>query len=531
VVKLRTRLALAIVGLVAVALGLFGVGTTGLYERSLARQLDEELQANAQGQAGRLLGSASRFEFDLDTCEPVGADLVVVTNPLAGPGAAPGQGLDAYAELRDPDGTPVACSLPVTTEGRPELPQDLVVGTSASPTYLTVSDADGNGSWRVLAMGLPDAPTFAPGSGAAAATTTVPPALEATDAGQTVIVAVRTDGTDASLRRLVRIELGASIALLAAVGGGAWLVLRRGLRPLEEMADTAASITGSERGLRVQPAEERTEVGRLGLALNTMLDGIERSFDERDATEARLRQFLADASHELRTPLTSIQGYAELSRLTADPQAGGDALDRDLALARIEAEAARMRVLVEDLLLLARLDERAEAERQPVDLAIVAAEACAGAAALPGDHPIDLDVTEPVVVLGVATHLHRAVTNLLANAVRHTPDGTRVEVSVVARPATARAVVVVRDHGPGLGASGLARAFDRFWQADAARAGASTGLGLSIVAGIAAEHGGTASVSDAPDGGAVFTLDLPLADGVTGGAAAAVGPAERSPHR
>ncbi|MEZ5179963.1 MAG: histidine kinase dimerization/phospho-acceptor domain-containing protein [Acidimicrobiales bacterium] len=155
------------------------------------------------------------------------------------------------------------------------------------------------------------------------------------------------------MRRLVRIELTAAVVLLTALGLGAWLVLRRGLRPLEEMAASAATITAGDLTERVEPADDRTEVGQLGLALNTMLDGIEGSFREREATERRLRQFLSDASHELRTPLTSIQGFAELFRLHSDERP----VDLPVIMRRIEQESGRMKVLVEDLLLLARLDE------------------------------------------------------------------------------------------------------------------------------------------------------------------------------
>jgi two-component system OmpR family sensor kinase len=235
-----------------------------------------------------------------------------------------------------------------------------------------------------------------------------------------------------------------------------------------------------------------------------MLDEIEEAFAERDATEQRLRQFLADASHELRTPLTSIQGFAELFRL------GGDNEHTDLPtiMRRIEQESARMRVLVEDLLLLARLDQTRPVERNPVDLAVLAADACSDAVAVAPERPVTLDAPNPVVVMGDQSLLRQAVANLVTNAVRHTPPGTAIDVS--ARLEEGTAVVRVRDHGAGLDGAALGHVFDRFWQADRARVGAGAGLGLSIVAGIAAEHGGTATAANAVDGGAVFTLQLPL---------------------
>jgi two-component system, OmpR family, sensor kinase len=292
--------------------------------------------------------------------------------------------------------------------------------------------------------------------------------------------------------------------LLAGLGGGAWLILRRGLRPLEEMAATATAITGGDLSRRVEPADDRTEVGQLGLALNTMLDDIEQSFRQRDATEARLRQFLADASHELRTPLTSIQGFAELFRL----HEGRDDLDLATILSRIEGESDRMRRLVEDLLLLARLDQTRPPAAQPVDLAVIAADACTDATARDPERSISLHAPEPVVVRGDPDHLRQALTNLLANAAVHTPPGTAVDVGV--RVDGPWASVWVRDHGPGLDDHALAHAFDRFWQADAARAGAGSGLGLSIVAAIVAEHGGQAGAANAPGGGAAFTIHLPV---------------------
>jgi two-component system OmpR family sensor kinase len=270
------------------------------------------------------------------------------------------------------------------------------------------------------------------------------------------------------------------------------------------MAGRARSITAGDLSQRVAPSGGASEVGQLGLALNTMLENIESAFQERDATEMRLRQFLADASHELRTPLTSIQGFAELFRV------GGDHAQVDLPtiLRRIEEESARMKVLVDDLLLLARLDQPRAAERAPVDLAVLAADACSDAVATAADRSVTLDAPEPVVIAGDQAHLRQAIANLVTNAVQHTAPGTPIEVS--ARLSDGGAVVSVRDHGHGLDDEALAHVFDRFWQADEARVGKGAGLGLAIVSGIAAEHGGAASAANAPGGGAVFTIHLPL---------------------
>jgi len=240
-----------------------------------------------------------------------------------------------------------------------------------------------------------------------------------------------------------------------------------------------------------------------------MLGGIESAFAERDRTEHRLRQFLADASHELRTPLTSIQGFAELFRLgTGSAGGAAPAVDLPVIMRRIEEESARMKTLVEDLLLLARLDQTRPIERVPVDLAVLAADACSDAVAAAPDRPVALDAPGPIEILGDRDHLRQAIANLVTNALRHTPPGTPIEVS--ARVDDGVAVVAVRDHGPGLDAEALAHVFDRFWQADQARVGTGAGLGLAIVAGIAAEHAGDATAANAPGGGALFTLRLPL---------------------
>jgi len=355
--------------------------------------------------------------------------------------------------------------------------------SAVSPGYFTTGSVTGSGSWRVAVGGAtnPDVP-----------------------AGDRIVVAVPMSEVTNSLHRLVLIETAGGALLLAVLSAGAWFILRRGLRPIEVMAGTAGAITAGDLHQRVSPAGGSSEVGRLGLALNTMLDEIEAAFAERDATEQRLRQFLSAASHELRTPLTSIQGFAELFRLGAD----GERVDLATVLRRIEEESARMRVLVEDLVLLARLDETRPVEQVPVDLAVLAADACSDAVAAGRDHPVTLDAPEPVVVLADEAHLRQAIANLVTNAMRHTPSGTRIDVS--ARLRGGHAEVVVRDRGEGLGDDALAHVFDRFWQADRARSGTGSGLGLSIVAGIAAEHHGTVTAANAADGGAVFTLRLPL---------------------
>jgi two-component system OmpR family sensor kinase len=322
--------------------------------------------------------------------------------------------------------------------------------------------------------------------------------------GDLVLVAVPLTDVQYQLDQLVALETIGSLALVAILATGAWFILRRGLRPLEAMATSARSITAGDLSQRVEPADTRSEVGQLGLALNTMLGEIEAAFREREATELRLRQFLSDASHELRTPLTSIQGFAELFRLGADQ----DHVNLPIILRRIEQETARMKVLVEDLLLLARLDETSVVEREPVDLAVLAADACSDAVAIDPTRAITLDAPDPVVVNGGADHLRQAIGNLVNNALKHTPAGTPLEVSATCR--NGHAIVIVRDHGAGLDDEAMQHVFDRFWQADEARVGAGAGLGLAIVAAIATEHRGTAIAANADGGGAVFTIELPI---------------------
>jgi two-component system OmpR family sensor kinase len=323
----------------------------------------------------------------------------------------------------------------------------------------------------------------------------------------TLVTAISLNPTNDTLSSLVRVELLASGAVLLALCILALWTVRRGLRPLEDMAETAGAIASGDLTRRVPSEEEDTEVGRLGSALNAMLAQIEMAFDEKTGSEARLRQFVADASHELRTPLTSIRGYAELLRK------GGfsDEEGRQRALARIEHEAARMSGLVEDLLLLARLDQGRPLEVQPVDLARVAKDAVDDARAVAPGHPVMLSAPDPVMVAGDPDRLGQVVHNLVRNALTHTPPGTAVTVEV--RRRDDRAVLAVVDEGPGLDPTQAARVFDRFYRGDAARTGQGTGLGLSIVRAIAEALGGTARAESSPGRGATFVVELPVLAG------------------
>ena len=368
---------------------------------------------------------------------------------------------------------------------------------------------------------VPDRPAFDTGSLGGGATYRVEAVALP---GGTLVTAAPLGPTNQTLASLIHVEVVVSIVVVLALLVLALWIVRFGLRPLEEMTETAGAIAAGDLTQRVRNPEERGEVGRLGTALNGMLSQIEAAFAERTSSESRLRRFVADASHELRTPLTSIRGYAELLRKGAldDEEA------RRRAAERIEHEASRMGLLVDDLLLLARLDQGRPLERFTVDLGPVVRDAVEAARAVDPDRAITLEVVGPVTVDGDAARLRQVVDNLLRNALVHTPPGTPVTVSV--RRAGSRTVLTVADEGPGLAPEQSARVFDRFYQGSEARTGDGTGLGLSIVAALAAAHGGRALVESAPGEGTVFTVDLPSApDGATPTRAAATGPTGSRP--
>jgi two-component system, OmpR family, sensor kinase len=270
------------------------------------------------------------------------------------------------------------------------------------------------------------------------------------------------------------------------------------------MTETAGAFAKGDLSRRVRFSDERTEVGRLGRALNGMLVQIESAFGLREQSEARLRRFVADASHDLRTPLTSIRGYAELLRKGAF----SDESDRRRALGRIEHEAERMSVLIEDLLLLARIDQGRPLAQDPVELRPLVTDAVAAARAVQPGRAISLACPYGVYVQGDAGRIRQAVDNLLGNAIVHTPPESSVQVSV---ETTASAVRLnVADDGPGLSREEAGHVFDRFFQADLSRTGQGTGLGLSIVAAIAEAHGGRTWVESVAGVGSNFYLELPI---------------------
>ena len=481
--SLRARL-IAVLLLVA-AIGLIMLaGVTYAEQRSYhLGRVDDQLETALPAVEHLLDDQTDRVAPALDTSEERGGRF-----DRDGGGPGPGRRLPpgevnlppgTYGELRDRTGTAIGEAV-VITYGRaapsaPDLPADLPVGRA-----VTVDARDGADlSYRARALATAD--------------------------GMTIVAAVPMGDIDATLDRLLRVEALVIGAVLLVLGIVAALLVRLGLRPLDRMGVTAGIIAGGELSRRVSPATPRTEVGRLGLALNAMLDRLEDVFARRQESEERLRRFLSDASHELRTPLASIRGYAELFRMGA----AREPADVNKAMRRIEEEAARMGVLVEDLLTLARLDELRDAVREPVDLAAVAHDAVDDARATAPDRAIGLDADAEAWVLADADQVRQVLANLLRNALVHTPAGTPIEIAVARDGTEVR--IDVRDHGPGLPTEDQQALFGRFWRAEGGRerGRAGAGLGLAIVAGIVDAHGGEVRAATVPDGGACFTVRFP----------------------
>ncbi len=481
---LRTRLLVGLLVLVLLGLGAVGGGTYVALRSFLYDRVAEQLSAASHpvqkvlfapdavvGQVidQRRLRDLAPPDTFVQIRDSSGA--VQVTVP-AGTKASPRAGPVLSSTLRPPP-APARASPGSRAGPKPRPPTPLQFDTGA---------VSGGGRYRVQVTALPD--------------------------GQGVlIVGVPLGPVNQTLDRLLAIEAVAAGAVLLFVAAGAFWLLRAGLRPLERISQTAGGIAAGALDRRVSPAEPSTEVGRLGLALNEMLGRLEEAFTRRAESEARLRRFVASASHELRTPLTSIRGYAEMfdRGLRDRPD------DLAKAMARISAEASRMGGLVDDLLLLARLDERRPPERQPVDLGKLAAEAVDDARVADTGRLIELD-GEPVMVDGDPEQLSQVAANLLTNARLHTPAQTPVRVRVYARDQ--HAVMSVADQGPGIDPGDAAHVFERFYRGrrPVRHAHGGSGLGLSIVAAIADAHGGRVTVNSILGHGAEFELTLPLAE-------------------
>lgn len=511
--SIRTRLTIGIVLLLAVTFAVLGGAIVGISRATLTAQVDARVLTSASrgipygypkppkdGDSGYgrdgdrdATGNGSRGnDYGDDHDGDRGKDPPIATPVVA-------EGTDAEPEdpferpvawlVYAPDGS-LASAYP---SGYPDAPDPLpLLPDPADPAFerlvgrvSTVPAVDGPLRFRVL--------------------------VRPTEEGGFIADAASLASVDAAIARLVRaVTVAAALACLIAALA-AWWMIRQGLRPIDRMIDTAAAIAAGDLGRRVPDADPRTELGRLGAALNEMLARIEQAVRAREASEDRLRRFVADAAHELRTPLTSLRGWAELFRqgALAEPAA----LSR--AMGRIESEGARMARLVDELLLLARLDQHRGLvpEPEPVDLALLARDAAADFAAADPNHPLALDLPPAGTALaaGDRARLRQVLDNLLANARAHTPAGTPVRLTVRATPPWVE--LTVADSGPGIPRDAQPHVFERFWRADPGRhrATGGSGLGLSIVASIVEAHGGAVALASDPGNGAAFTVRLPAA--------------------
>ncbi|WP_433169465.1 sensor histidine kinase [Kribbella sp. CA-247076] len=486
---LRITIVVVLLTLVVVALVASGVVATTIMRGFLIDRVDQQLRETAV-QIDRI--PADRRPLPPGPRRPLPSQFVVQFNDSDG------------SSDEGPFGARLA-----ETEPLPKLPTLTLNQVRAlDGKAFDVDAVSGGATWRVLAVPLDN------GKGS-------------------MMVAQSLKDVDRTIQGLVGIQAAAGVILLVLLAGLGTVVVRRSLRGLEDVEHTAVAIAGGDLSRRVPQRDPRTEVGRLSVALNQMLGQIETAFAQRTASEYaarrsedaarrsedaarqsedRMRRFVADASHELRTPLTSIRGFAELAR-----QRGG-ATDPD-TMRRIEDEAKRMGLLVDDLLLLARLDQQRPLKLEPVDLLPIAADALHNAQAVQPDRDISLKilpVSEAPVVAGDEARLRQVLGNLVSNALHHTPVEAPITVSVGTRGG--EAILEVSDTGPGLDREQKARVFERFYRADSARTRATggSGLGLSIVAALVAAHRGRVVVTDTAGHGATFTVHLPLIGERTG---------------
>ncbi len=481
--SLRLRLLITLCPLFIVALAVADAGTYLALRSFLLSRVDSQLdtghvaiEQQLEHQAGLIPGGGGPG--------PGGPQGGGGAQPGGPPGLPSGTWASLFSTSGAAVGSPYVVGSDESSSGRPLLPSRLPAVTQQSPSEYTVGGSGGVSHYRVYE--------------------------EVADVGgNLLVVAIPLDDVNSTLSQLLLLELAIAGGIVLVIVVATVLLVRRGLQPLERIGSTARSIVLTDLSQRVTPADERTEVGRLGLALNTMLAQLEEAFTEREANEQRLRHFVSDASHELRTPLTSMRGYAELLR--RNPDMSPD--DLTVAMRRIDEESQRMGILVDDLLLLARLDQGRPLESRPVDLEALVADACADARAADGDRVISSRVLAPLVVSGDEMRLRQVLSNLVRNALVHTPAGTPVEIGL--RREGGDAVLEVVDHGPGIAAAHAGRIFERFYRADTQRSGdqGGSGLGLSIAAAVVAAHGGRIGVDRTVGGGATFRIALPLREG------------------
>jgi two-component system, OmpR family, sensor kinase len=463
---LRVKLITAVLALVALALVVVGVASVSIMRGYLLDKTDRQLIGLTRVLAREML-------TDPDPQAPVTGPFVVQVRDASG--ATIWESPRVPWRANDPD---------------PVVPQQAAWLASHVETPTMVKARSGDVPWRIY--------------------------IEPVGAGY-LIVGTNLREVNRTVGRLIGVDLVVGSVVLVLVAGLGVAMVRASLRSLVKIEQTAAGIADGDLSRRVPDADPRTEVGRLGKALNGMLTQIETAFHAQSESEAtarrseeRMRRFVADASHELRTPLSVIRGFAEYYR----QREGVEKAELDRMIGRVEDEAARMGVLVEDLLLLARLDQQRPLARRPVDLLALAADAVQDARVLDDDREISLSVRDgsAFIVVGDEVRLRQVIGNLVSNALQHTPAGTPVEVIMrVGELADSPAVVLeVADSGPGMAVDEAGRVFERFYRADPARGRGGTGLGLAIAAGLVTAHGGTVDVDTAPGEGATFRVVLPL---------------------
>jgi two-component system OmpR family sensor kinase len=484
--SLRVRLLVGQVIVLTIAcVGIGAVTEVALY-RYLVGQLDVQVH-EASHRSVRMFGEPP----------PPAAPWRHHRVPRPGPGPefldAPGQPVGMVAAVVG-GGTTVDAGYLTTAGARAALSDKAKAQLDAVvPNRTTVTrDLDGLGRYRVIAA-------------------------PARHGGEVIVTGLSMSNVDATMIRVLLIFGVVTVIALAAATTAGIVIIRRALAPLRRVSQTASKVVDLplDRGEVALPvrvpepdANPHTEVGQLGSAVNRMLDHIAAALSTRQASETRVRQFVADASHELRTPLAAIRGYTELAQRVRDKEGATDAVEH--AMSRVQSETERMTRLVEDLLLLARLDSGRPLEREPVDLTRVAADAVSDAHVAGPDHQWELDLPdEPVMIAGDAARLHQVLTNLLTNARIHTGPGTVVTTGLSTD--TTHAVLTVTDNGPGIPEPLKSEVFERFARGDTSRSrkGGSTGLGLAIVSAVVKAHHGTIGVESA-SGHTEFTVRLPL---------------------
>jgi two-component system, OmpR family, sensor kinase len=451
---IRRRLVIAVVVTIAAAMAVAGFVVVRVLENRLVADTDERL-AQVADRLPRVPGFLEQGNHRAQS------------------------GFESHALIEvGPDGK-IRSQIPSGPAGNPDPVPD-VAGLTAPSAPVTVSSTGTDGpSYRAVATELPD--------------------------GGLLIVAVPLTDVEATLAETQWILLAAGGGALVLAAAIVWFSIRRGLRPIDEMIDAAERIANGELAARTTAPNPASEVGHLSAALNTMLDRIEQAMATKTESEARMRRFVADASHELRTPLTSIQGYAELHRQGAT---GPEEVARGMA--RIEREAEHMAALVEDLLLLARLDQGRTLANERVDLTRIVEETVADARAADPRRSLMLDLPDgAAIVHGDRLRLRQVLDNLLANIRDHTDPGTIATVTLA--NGTGTATLTVADDGPGMSPDEAAHAFERFWQAEptATHPRPGTGLGLAIVAELVSAHGGTITLDASPGAGTTFIITFP----------------------